>query len=604
MRHPLFASVLVLFAAAQAHAEVRHVRAGDNLQAALNAAKPGDELRLDPAATFTGNFVLPVKTGDQPITVRTDLPDADVPGANERVSPKTAARFAKIVSPSSEAALRTAPAAHHWRIMLLEFPANKDGYGDIIQLGDGSAAQNDLAAVPFDITLDRLYVHGHPLYGQKRGIALNARAVTIVNCYVSDIKTVGADAQAIGGWNGPGPFVVENNYLEASGENFLLGGSDPAIPNLVSEDVRVRYNHMARPMAWHDPIVPAPSGVTATADSGGTLPPGTYAYRVAARRPVGQGSVGVSLPSEEKTLSAPGGAVAISWTAVPDATEYVVFGRTPGGEAESWTTTATTFRDTGAAGKPGGPPKEPTKWQVKNLFELKNARRVDVEYNLFENNWLHAQPGYAIVLTPRNQDGRCPWCVVESVEFSHNVVRNSSAGLSISGYDAPNPSQQTNRIQIVDNLFYGLTTRLGGNGWGVLIGDAPREVSFDRNTFDFDGTTLLYAYGGKKEAPRPIQSFRFTNNAAPHGQYGINGGDASTGMSTLERYFPGATVTGNWLSGGSSSKYPAGNRFDAPFDSGVRSGARGGSTAPKTGADVARLLAMADAAAKGVMSKT
>ncbi len=241
---------------------------------------------------------------------------------------------------------------------------------------------------------------------------------------------------------------------------------------------------------------------------------------------------------------------------------------------------------------------------MKNLFELKNARRVDVEYNLFENNWQQAQVGYAILLTPRNQDGHCPWCVVESVEFSHNVIRNSSSGLSITGYDSPNPSQQTNRIQFLDNLFYGLTTRLGGNGWGVLIGDAPREVSFDRNTFDFDGTTVLYAYGGSTETPRPIEGFRFTNNAAPHGQYGISGADAAPGVSTFKRFFPGATVTGNWLSGGSSSKYPAGNRFDTPFDSGVRSGPKDGSAPPKTGADVARLLAMAAAVAKGVMSKT
>jgi hypothetical protein len=229
---------------------------------------------------------------------------------------------------------------------------------------------------------------------------------------------------------------------------------------------------------------------------------------------------------------------------------------------------------------------------------------VTIEDNLFENNWLAAQPGYAILFTPRNQDGKCPWCVVEHVVFAHNVVRNSSAGLSIAGFDSDNPSRQTNGIRVEDNLFYGITSKLGGNGWGVLIGDAPREVSFDRNTFDFDGTTLLYAYDGQQHTPRPIEAFRFTSNAAPHGQYGINGGDASTGTSTLARYFPGATVSGNWLSGGSSSKYPPGNRFDAPFDSGVHTVPKNESGPPKTGADVVRLLAMADAVSKGVMNVT
>jgi len=78
-------------------AEIRYVRAGDSLQAALNAAQPGDELRLEQGATFTGNFILPVVDGSSVITVRTDLPDSTLPPSNQRVTPATAARFAKIV---------------------------------------------------------------------------------------------------------------------------------------------------------------------------------------------------------------------------------------------------------------------------------------------------------------------------------------------------------------------------------------------------------------------------------------------------------------------------------------------------------------------------
>lgn len=585
-------------------ADVRLVRAGENLQAALNAARPGDELRLAAGATFSGNFVLPVTAGSSTITLRTDLPDASLPGANQRVTPATAAAFAKIVSPNTAAALRTAPGAHHWRVMFIEFPSTREGYGDIIQLGDGSSAQSDLSQVPYEIVFDRVYIHGHPLHGQKRGIALNARHVTIRNSYISDIKAVGADSQAIGGWNGPGPFSIENNYLEAAAENFLLGGSDPPIPNLVSEDVLVRYNHMSRPMAWRDPIIPAPSGGTATPAAGGSLPPGAYAYRIVARRSVGSGSIGTSAPSAEIVVASPGGSVTVTWQPVPDATEYRVHGRTPGGAAEYWTVTGTSFTDTGAAGKPGAPPAEGTRWQVKNIFELKSARRVKVEYNLFENNWKHAQPGYAIVLTPRNQDGRCTWCVIESVDFSHNVVRNTTAAFNISGYDTNHPTLQTRGIRIANNLIYGVTTALGGNGWGVLIGDEPRDVIFDRNTFEFDGTTLLYAYGGTATAPRAILDFQFTNNAAPHGQYGINGADASTGTLTLQRYFPGAVITGNWLSGGNSSKYPAGNRFEIPFDSGVSALASSSPAAgPRpAGADVPRLLALAAAIRTGLMT--
>ena len=72
---------------------------------------------------------------------------------------------------------------------------------------------------------------------------------------------------------------------------------------------------------------------------------------------------------------------------------------------------------------------------MKNLFELKNARQVRVERNLFANNWEQAQSGGAIVLTPRNQDGGCRWCVVEDVTFESNVIRGVGAGFTILGRD-------------------------------------------------------------------------------------------------------------------------------------------------------------------------
>jgi hypothetical protein len=296
--------------------------------------------------------------------------------------------------------------------------------------------------------------------------------------------------------------------------------------------------------------------------------------------------------------------VTIAWSLVPDATESQIYGRTPGGAAQYWTVAAPTFTDTGAPGMKGTPPSEGTRWQVKNLFELKNASRAKIEYNLFENNWQAAQPGYAIVLTPRNQGGGCAWCVLQSVELTHNIVRNTAAGVNILGYDTNSSSQQTAGIRIVDNLFLGVTTRLGGNGWGILIGDEPRDVVIDHNTFDLDGTTILYAYGGSEGAPGRITGFQFTNNAARHGTYGINGASASTGNLTLRMYFPGAVLTGNWLSGGDPSKYPAGNRFDVPFDAGVaalKSGA-GAAHPSQAGADVAKLLPLFDAIPKGLMT--
>lgn len=559
--------VLLLIMASGATGATITVRAGDNLQSALNAAQPGDVLLLEAGATFTGNFTLPVKAGASYITVRSATPDAQLPPPGTRITPAYAALLPKIRSTNAIPAMRAAAGAHHWRLLFLEFPATQLGYGEIVRIGDGSSAQNLLAQVPYEFDIDRVYVHGDLVYGQKRGIALNGRSVTIRNSYIAEIKAVGFDTQAIGGWNGPGPFTIENNYLEASGENFMLGGSDASIPNLVSEDVVVRYNHMSKRMSWRDPIIPAPSSAAANGVVGaGAIPPGTYTYRVFARRPVGGGTIGRSSPSADATatLDATGG-VKVTWAPVPGATEYRVYGR----GAQYWTVQGTSFTDTGAAGTSGAAPTtRGDVWLVKNIFELKNARRVVVEYNVFENNWKDAQPGYAILFTPRNQDGGCPWCVVEDVTFQYNIVRHTGGGINLLGYDWPNPSAQTNKVLIRHNLFYDVDgQKYGGSGWFLLIGDEPRDVTVDHNTVDFAGTTLLYAYGGTTAAPRAITGFTFTNNAAQHREYGINGAGFAPGASAIGAYFPGSVVSGNWLQGGPVSRYPAGNSFDGTYAS-------------------------------------
>ena len=161
-----------------------------------------------------------------------------LPGEGQRIRPQDASNLAKLSSPNALPALRTAAGARHWRLELLEFPASREGPGDLIALGDGSTAQNALPQVPAWLTLDRLYIHGDPDRGQKRAISLNSAKTTITGCYVADIKAAGQDSQAIDGWNGPGEYLIDNNYLEAAGENIMIGGADPAIIGLTPTTTR------------------------------------------------------------------------------------------------------------------------------------------------------------------------------------------------------------------------------------------------------------------------------------------------------------------------------------------------------------------------------
>ena len=104
--------------------------------------------------------------------------------------------------------------------------------------------------MPHHLVIDRCYLHGNPTYGHRRGLALNSGDATIINSHFSDFKGVSQDTQAIMGWNGPGPFLIENNHLEAAGENIMFGGTDPNIPNLVPTGITIRRNLITKPIAW------------------------------------------------------------------------------------------------------------------------------------------------------------------------------------------------------------------------------------------------------------------------------------------------------------------------------------------------------------------
>jgi hypothetical protein len=451
--------ILAVAAAGDPSAATITVRAGDNLQEVLNTARPGDVILLERGAAFVGNFVLPPRpAGDERlITLRTEG-DSDFPAEGVRATPLAARRFAKLRSPNGQPALRTAPGTHHWRLSLLEFEANRDGVGDIIALGDGSPLQNTRAAVPAALVLDRLYIHGDPAQGQKRGIALNSADTRIADSYIANIKVVGQESQAIAGWNGPGGYVIENNYLEAAGENILFGGADPSIDGLTPTGIVIRHNVLTKPLSWRAPDTP--------------------------------------------------------------------------------------------------------RWTVKNLLELKHARDVVIERNLLERSWAHAQSGYAVLFTVRNQDGRCPWCQVENIRFQHNVVRDVAAGIQILGKDDLKPSAQTNRIVVSHNLFDGLDREAwGGDGFLLLLSGDTRDVVFDHNTIiQRQSGGLVKIANGRHEG------FVFTNNVGSHGDYGFHGSDHGVGNDSIAFYLPGARITGNVIAGGNRRAYPPDNFFPSAED--------------------------------------
>ncbi len=429
----------------QVVATVTTVRAGDNLQQAVDNASPGDTLVLEAGAVFPGTIYLRNKntTSTAYITIQSSRA-AELP-AGKRVTPADVAKMATITTlGNGSAAIETELQAHHYKLIGIEVrPATNTAFAyELIRFGTAEATQSTFDSQAHHLILDRSYVHPFANQELKRGLALNSRDTDITNSWFDQFKVRGQDSQAIAGWNGSGNYRIINNRLEAASYPFILGGAYAYIPNMVPTNIEFRHNYCTRPAAWR-----------------------------------GQG------------------------------------------------------------------------YMVKNLFELKNARSVLVDGNVFENNWADAQAGVAILFTIRSENGTMPQAIVEDVTFSNNIVRNSEGGVNILGLDDSGPSQTAKRIAIKNNLFTNI------NGLFVKITDGE-DISFEHNTITQTGNIVSF-YGN------PTRRLIFKDNIAEHNDYGFIGDSHGVGLDSINFYAPASVITGNVIIGGSASRLPVNNYFPA-----------------------------------------
>jgi hypothetical protein len=428
-----------------------------DLQAKIDAARLGDTIVIPQQATCTGNYVLRAKpAGSGWIVIRTSA-IAQLPEANRRITPDSAPLLPKIVAAHGLPAFSTEVGTHHYRLIGLEITAPEDvGTNDLVTLGDGSPAQTTLAGVASDIVIDRCYIHGAPHQKIKRGVALNSARSAIIDSYMSELHTSAQDSQAIGGWNGPGPYKIVNNFLSASTENIMFGGADVYIPNLVPSDIEIRGNYFFKPLSW----------------------------------------------------------------------------------------------------KTGDPSFAGETWTIKNLFELKNARRVLLEGNLLDQS----MGTYAILLTVRAENTHVPWAAVEDITVTGNLVRHAGGGMDILGNDdLSNSLGITQRVLIADNVFEDISRNWGQWGIGFLVLRGPVDLTIDHNTVFQSFASVVSA-----DSPTPpAQGFVYTNNIAAGN---ISGTGLGPGFPSLDAFFPGATIAGNLFAGAKSSLYPTGNYFPADLN--------------------------------------
>jgi hypothetical protein len=440
---------------------VRKVPAGADLQAVLDAAPAGTVLEFPcDGTTYTGNFTLPVKSGSA-WTILRPACFASLPAEGTRITPAVAAQLTlpRFVTPNGQPAIQTALGAHHYRLVGLDVtiaPAwTGTNYGLIAFGTNDDGGQTTLASIAHDLIVDRSYVHGSPTQNVRRGVALNSATSAVIDSYLSEIHEEGSDAQAIAGWNGPGPYKIVNNHLEASTENILFGGGDPSVQGMIPGDIEIRRNHVFKQPSWR-----------------------------------------------------------------------------------------------------GG------RWSIKNLLELKNAQRVLIEGNVFENNWEHAQDGSAMQLQSTNQSGTAPWSQTADVTIRLNILRNVGGGIVMAAAPQVYPATHAARFLVEHNLIDGVNVPgFAGTGRTFSLFQDVADVTIRHNTVP-QTTNSAITFDGLPG--QPAQRLVVRDNLMAGGAYGLIGSGTGIGTLTLERWAPGAVFLGNVLTTDYPSEFPPGNFYPVP----------------------------------------
>jgi hypothetical protein len=368
------------------------------LDAALATAAPGAVLALDPALVYTKALAL-----RQAVTLQSAVREGQI----DRATPLPSLRGGLTISGD--------------QVTLIGVEVRHTYAGTDIVVVTGK-----------DVTLERVRVLGDPVKGAKRGIAANSNGnLKVLRSFVADIfqPAPGADSQAVAAWDMAPGLLVEDSYLEASGETVMFGGTD-APEDRTPADIVIRRNTITKNPAWF-----------------------------------GQAIV------------------------------------------------------------------------VKNLIELKNAKRVLFENNVCSYSWVQAQTGFLLVLTVRNQDGRAPWATIQDVTFRNNRWTDGATAIQILGRDdiketrenrpvpigTVRPSVPMQRVTISGDTFAIDPERYGKgntNMKAIQIGGGPIEVTLDHVTITSVSRLGASVYF---TGPLPAVNLTLRDVTLPPSKYGLFG---------------------------------------------------------------------------------
>ncbi len=583
------------------------VHAGDDLQAIYNAAACGSDIVIDDGAVFTGSYVFNKQcaapnwilvegtgcaNGTTPIPAYVTQAAANSASVPPWPAPLLT-HYATINSSAGTPPLSTSNSS---------FVPGKYNYFGCLEVTSSvfqfllvetsnSNLETLTSQLSDHIMFDRLYVHSAHASSTVRagkGFLLVGSNLSVVNSYVSEIYY--SESQAILISDGPGPILIQNNFLSAASETVLSGGTSktPGYSCTVAAS-------------------PTPTTTTATVNTCIDAASGTVATP-----PIGtqvmfytSSSVPYYVPSDWTTITG-NSAGALTFNAIHAAplagAGHVAWGIVPA----DITMTRNYFYKL-----PSWNPSDPTWDHVsgrlsKNFVEAKYGQRWNINANVFVNHW-NAGQQYAFNFNSTDQGGDCPWCFSSDISLTNNIVKNIAAdfvviGTQTGGGTAMSCPPILNRVLIKNNLFFtkgaapyipaadqnfalvrdngGCTfagnqspdslqiihnTMLGSKYNGQLSDDWPLNFSnlvIKDNITEFDQVRWFYAAGGCTEpcftsGSTTSGTWTASNNAIINSG-AINGGGGVSDATLTSRH--GATVLNNYYDTTRASNYSG-----APF---------------------------------------
>jgi hypothetical protein len=496
--------------------------AATDIQTALNAVWLGDTITIQAGKVWTVNSTLTIyrKTvGAGYVTIRTSSDDSLLPAADARITPVYKALLPELRLTTDSVLLwveQTKNAVEHYQFVGIWF-STQDGLdrtNDLVRLWD-AVNHTDPSFTPNDIIFDRCLVLPAVTGSTKAGIRLGVRNGVVKNSYIDQIKSQ-ADSATISFPNAPGPVAVTNNFLSAAGENILVGGLVPTIPNLSPLDIDFRHNIFYKdPAELKYETWPATSWVRA----GKIINGGNGSAYIASA----SGTTGASSPAFPASVcSAP--PVCSSGCCVTDGT--------------------VTWQKNFLGSSP--------KWTVKNSFEYKFMGRSVIQWNGIDGSWSDGQSGVGFSFKPESQCSRCWIPHTENLTVANNVIRNTERPFSFSG-SGDDGGGVTGNWNVHDNLVW--RTQNPANN---TVFHSSNGLTFNHNTVDANQNM----FWSGSAAPVLV----FTNNLAQSGAYGFKANGIGVGMPSLLSLYAALTFTNNVLSGAGTfdsatvaGHYPTGN---------------------------------------------